>query len=369
MERGRARVGARFGSVCRGLVLAAVVALTAACSPSQSPALASPQPFGFVRGVDHASWEYGSPTAGAAPCAGDGPFGVSQLQALRAGWGAGMVRVPLSANSWLGDWDARHGSHYAVEGDICPGYDAQVEALAAAAAQAQVRLLLVLAYVDPCGQVVTNLAGAGYDLPGEAEARAFWSTLAGDSKVGGNPWVWFDAYSEPHDISWEQWYAGGQVTQLPDSHRAGCTYQAAGMAELVTAIRAAAPQRDIVVSGNDWGGNITRVAAYDFPKDHLWYGVHIYPGPQTQDESRWPRWFAAMDSQPVLATEFGGDASCQTAWVDDLMLYLRQHARGMLAWGYNKGSCSSLRMLGPDGQVNAYGANIQGFFVEEAMDD
>ena len=352
-----------LGAALAGMLLAA------GCTGSLPPAkqLSRPAQAGgtWIQGVNHASLEYGSPQVGAAPCAGDGPFGVAQMQTLEAQWNSDMVRIPLSANNWLGDYDAIHGTHYAVEGDLCPGYDTEVRALVGAAAQAGIYIMLTLAYVDPCGSVVKNQAGAGYVLPGEAEAVHFWQTLASDSVIASNRYVWLDAYSEPHDISWQEWYGGGQVTQVADSHRAGCTYEAAGMSELAAVMRASAPLRPIVISGNNWGGDITQINNYSFSESNLYFGVHIYPGgPSATDESNWPTFFANMDRYKVIATEFGAH-DCSTQWVSDLMSYLRVHAEGMIAWGYNKGPCEGPRLLDGAGQVNPYGESIRSFYLQE----
>jgi hypothetical protein len=345
------------------MLLGGLLLVMTGCTSNSTKAVFKVTSGTWIQGVNHASLEYGSPQVGKAPCLGDGTFGLQQLQGLKTNWNSDMVRIPLSANNWLGDYDANHGTHYGAEGDPCPGYDAGVRNLVAAAAQAGVYIMLTLAYVDPCATVVRNQAGAGYALPGEAEGVNFWQTLGTDSAIADNKYVWLDAYSEPHGVSWEQWYAGGEVTQVVGNGRAGCTYQAAGMAELASVIRAAAPTRPIVISGNNWGGDITQIDTYSFPQSNLYFGVHIYPGPDDSDESQWPSFFANMATRPVVATEFGTH-DCSTLWVDDLMSYLRVHAQGMIAWGYNKGDCSGPRLLDRTGAVSTYGSNIQAFYAQ-----
>src|ERR1700694_141338 len=108
--------------------LGVLALMTGACS--STPANTGVNNGTWLQGVNHASLEYGSNVFGKAPCVGGGPFGLPELGHLKTDWNSNMVRIPLSSNSWLGDYDASHGTNYGHEGNVCPGYDAWVRSLA-----------------------------------------------------------------------------------------------------------------------------------------------------------------------------------------------------------------------------------------------
>ncbi len=55
----------------------------------------------------------------------------------------------------------------------------------------------------------------------------FWKSVA--SAYKNHPAVIFDLYNEPHDVSWDIWHKGGQVTEKAGRRTPAKTYEAVGM--------------------------------------------------------------------------------------------------------------------------------------------
>lgn len=302
-----------------------------------------------ITGVNRSSMEYS--------CNGDGHWSVSDFAAIKS-WGVNTVRLPLSSNAWLGNEGTGH------EGNPCPNYQATVGSIVANASANGLYVLLTLAYVDPCSVVVTNPLGAGYDLPDQQTAFDFWASIS--SVYANNSYVLYDLYSEPHDVSWDQWRNGGEVTQKADGSRAGCTYQTPGMEALASYVRGLAPWRPLVVSGNSWGGDLSHiVTGYALDVPGVIYGVHIYPGPHTNNRAIWPSWFGnTMDAYPTVVTEFG-QYDCRSNFISPVMEYAHEHAAGLMAWAFSTGTCKRPSLIGKTWTTapNAYGAVVRRFFL------
>ena len=57
------------------------------------------------------------------------------------------------------------------------------------------------------------------------------------STYKNHPAVIFDLYNEPHDVSWDIWRNGGQVTEKASRRNPAKTYEAVGMQTLLDAVR------------------------------------------------------------------------------------------------------------------------------------
>lgn len=295
-------------------------------------------------GMNRSSMEYS--------CGGDGHWASSDFAALKA-WHINMVRIPLSSNAWLGVEGKGH------EGNPCPSYQQTVASIVANASANGLYVELTLAYVDPCSTVVTNVLGAGYDFVDEQTGRDFWTSI--NAQYANNNYVIYDMLSEPHNLTWSQWRNGGTITQVADAHRAACTFQADGMQNLSAYVRSIAPYRPISISGNAWAGDVQQIPTYAVTTPDVFYGVHIYPGTDTNSQSNWQNWFGnTMDAYPVVANEFG-EYDCGSSFVSPLMSYIAQHGAGMVAWAMNTGSCSRPSLIGSTWQTtpgNAYGQAV-----------
>jgi hypothetical protein len=141
-----------------------------------------------------------------------------------------------------------------------------------------------------------------------ADARygpAFWAAIA--ARYKDNPFVAFDLYNEPHDISDAVWLNGGTATYK------SVTFTAAGMQQLYNTVRAQGATNLIFTSGNKYA---VLPAARLVSGNNIVNAVHAYtcgdgppPGCQTPDYYNptyiLNHWATLGQSQPVMVTEFG----------------------------------------------------------------
>jgi hypothetical protein len=232
-------------------------------------------------------------------------------------WGANMMRVALGEQLWLGS-----SCHYD------PGYASAVDRAVQSITQMGMVALLEL-QDSSLGSGCPP--GGPHDMADDPGSTQFWSQVA--ARYGSNPLVAFDVYNEPHDISDAVWLNGGQATE-----GLGTTYQAAGMQQLVTAVRATGAQNLIVVSGNNWGNTVpaTLVAG-----TNVVYSVHAYtcPGaappactdPTPTDPSRLlGQWVGVGASFPVMVGEFGWPSTADGTYVRNVIAFATAHG-----WGWN----------------------------------
>lgn len=152
----------------------------------------------------------------------------------------------------------------------------------------------------------------------------FWSQVA--TRYKSNPWVIFELYNEPHDVSWSQWLNGD------------ATY--AGMQEMYNAVRAAGASNMVLVGGLNWAFDLSGVGAgYAVQGTHVAYATHPYDyaGKQVAD---WPAAFGYLTSTaPVVMTEFGQYCNTDT-YVADLLTYAQTNQIHWTAWAWYVNGCS-----------------------------
>jgi hypothetical protein len=293
-------------------------------------------------GVNHSSLEY--------LCSGDGHFQPGDFLAMRS-WGMNVVRIPLSSEFW------------ANAGGRCPGYRQTVRAVISSAEQAGFYVILDLQWNAPLDLPHDPQFGGGqYPLPDTGKDLAFWQDIA--RLYRSDPAVLFDLFGEPHDVSWNAWYNGGQIdTQVYEgNHPAGGdrTYQAIGMRELAAAVRSIAPLNLILISGPDWGFDLSQIPMYPIQLPNILYSTHPfdYDGKEPHD---WTGAFGTLSQHlAVIAAEFGS-YSCQTDYVATAIAYFKAHDMSWLAWGWNPGPCGAPSLIQDwsGTPISPYGAYIR----------
>jgi hypothetical protein len=157
----------------------------------------------------------------------------------------------------------------------------------------------------------------------------FWQEVA--SAFRNDPNVIFELYNEPHAITWSCWRDGCAVP----AGRATPAYQAAGMQQLVDAVRATGARNPLVLDGlaraSDLGG-WRAFEPYD-PAHALVAAWHIY-GPSGCGQSCWQRKVSEVRGTPLLVTELG-QRDCGSSFVNTLMSWLDRHGVGYFAWAWN----------------------------------
>ncbi|GIM95500.1 glycoside hydrolase family 5 protein [Paractinoplanes toevensis] len=273
------------------------------------------------------------------------------LEAMR-GWGrANAVRVPLNEQCWLGlpaAPPAFAGEKYRAE---VSDFVRRLNAYGFVA-------ILDLHRTAPGDGVSRNQE----QMPDRDHSPAFWQSVATTFRTGA---VVFDLFNEPFPFS------------EPDSERAlacwrdGCTlrsentgqdYPAAGMNELVAAVRGTGSRAVVLAGGVFWAERMDGWLKYrpTDPAGQLGASFHAYSfntyclSPECYDRDLKP----IMEQVPLLAGEVGPSLNAEIAdvdrncppravrrggWADETLDWFDRNGAGWTAWSWNPwGDCWSL---------------------------
>lgn len=256
-------------------------------------------------------------------CHGDGHFQLADFQAMRS-WGMNAVRFPLSSAFWRN-----------LDGK-CPDYQATVAQAIANAEQVGLYIILDIQRSAPFSLAQDADSGGGQcPLPDRYDA-ALWQQVA--QTYRNDPHLLFDLFGEPFNVSAAQWTHGGPITTTCyPTYDHAMTYQAIGMPELAAQVRAVAPSNLIILSGLDWGYDLSAIAPVNLTG--ILYATHPWNHVTVQQPSDWPRAFGNMAQHlPVIATEFGA-YDCQTGYIATEITYFEQRHISFLAWAWTPGGC------------------------------
>jgi hypothetical protein len=181
----------------------------------------------------------------------------------------------------------------------------------------------------------------------------FWRQVA--AAFRDDPHVVFEPYNEPYGISWSCWRDGCAVP--PTS--VAPSYQAAGMRELVSAIRGTGARNPLLLDGLARATDMTGWKMYEprDPADALVAAWHLY-GPSGCGSSCWQRTVSEVGQSPLLVTELG-ETDCGSSFVNSLMSWLDKRGVGYLAWAWT--TWSGCR--GPS-LITSYGGSPHGAYGE-----
>jgi hypothetical protein len=283
----------------------------------------------FLRGVNRSGTEYECVHSGGIF---DGACDEAAVRAMTS-WNVNAVRVPLNESCWLGNKDV-------------PAYfggDAYKEAILSYV------FLLHKYNLIPILDLHWSRSGDAPALvldpmPNADHSAEFWRDVALTFKDDAG--VIFEPFNEPFPD-------GNQDTQAAwECWRDGCTargweataveYQAAGMQELVTAIRDTGATQLILAGGVEYSNALSGWREYrpTDPLDNLGAAWHIYNFNRCNNEACWSGVPLELATEvPVVATEIGQD-DCEGDFISPLMSFLDQHSSGYLAWSWNvAGQC------------------------------
>ncbi len=263
----------------------------------------------------------------------------TSIAAMRS-WGFNAARVELNESCWLG-----------VQ-RVSPAYSG-------------------LAYQHAIEQYVNELNAAGMyvivdmhfsskggrakakrqlPMPDEHYAPAFWTSVANAFK--GNPAVIFDLFNEPYPnhntdsaASWKCVLEGtaGRTCK-------GVPYQAAGMQQLLNAVRATGATNVVMAGGPQYAGDLDRWLQYKpaDPLGQLAASIHIYwKNPSNPDyspcyaSSCWSGVLAPLSTQvPIVVGEFG-ELDCGDTLYPPFLDFADQHGISYLGWAWFVGPCAA----------------------------
>jgi endoglucanase len=222
---------------------------------------------------------------------------IESVQVAIDDWHVNHIRLPVSQDRWFGKAPEQN--------DRGKAYRALVDEVVNLCASKGVYIMLDLHWSD------TGVWGeqiGQHSMPDENSA-AFWKDLA--SVYANHPAVIYDLYNEPHDVSWDIWLNGGQITERPNRRRqTPKTFMAVGMQQLLDTVRQAGAKNLVVIGGLDWAYDFSCILEGRQLKDSTGNGIvyanHCYNNKNQAVET----WIANMEKAakrfPIIISEFGG---------------------------------------------------------------
>lgn len=165
-------------------------------------------------------------------------------------------------------------------------------------------------------------------MPDADHSPDFWRSVAAAYK--GDRSVLFDLYTEPHDVGWACWENGCQIEDADVG-----SYRAAGMRELVAAVRSTGAEQPVLVPGVDWARNLDRWLAH-LPHDPAHAEVasnHTYNFAACYSTCR-ADLGRIVARHPVVTGELG-EGDCRDVYIDPYMRWADRHGISYLAWTWN----------------------------------
>ncbi len=213
-------------------------------------------------------------------------------------WHVNHIRLPLAQDRWFGKAPEQK--------DEGKAYRALVNQVVELCASRGCYVILDLHWSD-AGEWGKQI---GQHVMPDANSVEFWKGCATVYK--NHPAVIFDLYNEPHDVSWEIWRNGGQVSEKARGRNPAKTYQAVGMQTLFNTVRATGARNVVIAGGLDWAYDMSGFLAgnqlADPDGNGVIYANHAYPFKgDTVD-----RWITKIEKAakvlPIIVSEFGADS-------------------------------------------------------------
>jgi endoglucanase len=266
-------------------------------------------------GVDRSSFEYA--------CAQGwgmwvGPTDRAAIAAMKA-WRINTVRLPLNEACWLGLRNVKPQYRAGPYRRAVLGYVQRLHA-------AGLYVIIDLHWNAPGNQ-------RALDQQRDADADhspAFWRSVA--AAFHGDRAVLFDLYNEPHDISWSCWRDG---CSTPEG------WKAAGMQQLVNAVRSTGSRQPLLLGGLNWANDLSGWLHWR-PRDparQLVASVHVFETNACGAEPCWNSVIGQVAEQvPVVSGEIG-QGRCAHDFIDQYMSWADAHGVSYLAWAWNVWDC------------------------------
>lgn len=307
-----------------------------------------------LRGVNHSGSEY-------ACIQGwgffDGPTDAASVEAI-ARWRANAVRVPLNETCWLGI----NGAPAQYSGD---NYRKEIARYVKLLGQHGLIAILDLHWSAPGDQKATELQS----MPNRDHSIMFWKQVANTFK--GDDSAIFDLFNEPwpdnnedSQAAWECWKNGGDCGE----DRQGGRYQAAGMQELVDAVRSTGAKNVIMLGGVQYSNTLSRWLEYkpNDPLKNLAASWHVYSENRCNTAGCWDTTVAPVAQQaPLVAGEIGDrEDNCGPEFTRVVMDWLDRQQAGYLPWVWNTwGKCTDLIKNYDGTPTQVYGQSIKNHFA------
>ena len=311
-----------------------------------------------LRGADTSGTEYAC-VSEKSIFDGSQEASASSIAAMQS-WGFNAARVELNESCWLGI----QGVKPAYSGKP---YQQAIEQYVNALNAAGMYVIIDMHFSSKGG---SRKATGQEPMPDERYAPAFWSSVA--SAFKGDAAVIFDLFNEPYpnhnsdsSASWTcdlEGSAGGACK--------GFSYEAAGMQQLLNAVRATGASNVVMVGGPQYAGDLDRWLEYEpvDPLHQLAASIHIYwKSPSDPDFSPcfsatcWEDVLAPLSTRvPIVVGELG-ELDCADTLYPPFLDFADRHGISYLAWAWFVGNCAREPSLisSYSGTATAYGVGYQ----------
>jgi hypothetical protein len=272
----------------------------------------------------------------------DGPSDLASVQAI-ASWGANAVRIPLNEDCWLNI----NGSPPAYSG---AAYQNAIASYVATVQQAGLVPILDLHWT---GAGTTEATGQ-QPMLNRDHSITFWQQVA--NAYMNNTGVIFDLHNEPYPDSnqnttaaWDCWKNGTTTSNSSTCPGSSLTYQAAGMQEVINAVRATGATNPIMAGGVQYSNALSQWLAYK-PQDstgNLLASWHVYNFNACNNTACYDATAAPVAASVPLVTGEIGENDCGTTMFNTLMSWLDSHNSSYLAWTWDTWgtACSTLSLI------------------------
>lgn len=250
---------------------------------------------------------------------------------LMKGWGANLVRVPISQSFWVpGTFWSDSAKRAGVD------YKAKVIDVVAKARAQGLAVIIDLHSSDRGNRSFTETPD-GQQLPDVNISVPFWRDVATTFKNDGG--VIFELYNEPHDISSTTWLNGGDIPggasypgdPFPDKRT---PYKAVGMQELYDVVRSTGARNLVIVSGTHWGYYLNEVPANRVKGYNIAYASHPYDWPDKQPDTWEAAWGMLAATDPVIISEFGAYDCTRLSYYTSVLDYADRKGMSWVAWAW-----------------------------------
>jgi hypothetical protein len=265
-----------------------------------------------------------------------------------ASWGFNAARVQLNESCWLGI----QGVAPAVSGNA---YRQAIEQYVADLNAAGMYVIVDMHFSSKGGSAK---ASHQLPMPDERYAPSFWSSVAEAFK--GDPGVIFDLFNEPYPnhntnspAAWRCDLAGSAGGTCR-----GLRYPAAGMQQLLDAVRSTGARNVVIVGGPQYAGDLDqwpRYAPVD-PLGQLAASIHIYWRNPSDPEfspcssrSCWEGVLAPLAARVPIVVGEVGELDCGDSLYPPFLEFADAHGISYLAWAWFVGSCA-----GEPSLINSY---------------
>jgi endoglucanase len=282
----------------------------------------------------------------------DGPTDDDASIGYMLAWKVNAVRIPLNEDCWLG-----------ING-VNPQYSGAnyINAVVDYVNRLNAHGIIAIPNLHFTAPG-TTVPDAQSPMPDRDHSVAFWTSLA--TTFENNHSVVFDLFNEPYPDS-NQDTTAAWTCVLNGGTCPGVTFTAAGMQEMVNAVRATGATQPLMIAGPQYACVVDHWTQYkpSDPLNQLVASIHIYGLPLDSPcrlQSCWDATMAPLaTTAPIVIGELG-DTDCTSNFSPPLMTWADSHGVSYTPWAWNVADCASEPSLitAYTGTPTAYGVGVQ----------